>query len=86
LGVKDYSEDDGFYYDTKLYDDISDEWEYAYADRIDDYGNYQNYEIWIFAFNEVNDDMVILICRPTDENFDKDFDECIKVLKYMHPQ
>ena len=86
LGVKDYADEDGFYYDTKLYDDISDEWEYAYADLVDDYGGYQNYEIWLFAFNKVNDDMVILICRPTKDNFEEDFDDFIKTMRYMHPQ
>ena len=90
LGVKDYPEDWGFYYDEKLYDDISDEWEYAYADRITDYGDYQDYEIWLFAFNDVYDDMVILVFRPKDatdtSTFDKDFDDFIKTMKYMHPQ
>ncbi len=88
LGVKDYPEEYGFYYDTELYDDISDEWEYAYADRVDDYGEYWNYEIWLFAFNDKYDDMVILIFRPSPEDgtFEKDFTDFMKTLKYMHPQ
>ncbi len=85
LGVKDYDESDGFYYDTELYNDISDEWEYAYADRIDDYGTFQEYEIWLFAFNKKNNDMVILICRPKEDSFEEDFDDFIQTIKYMHP-
>ena len=80
LGVVD--NEDGFYYDDKLYKWNS-EWEYAYCERITDYGSYQNYEIWLFAFSDYSDDMVILIGRPTDDHFDDDFDQFEKTMDYM---
>ena len=80
LGVVDSEE--GYYYDEQLYK-WNDEWDYAYCERVNDYGNYQNYEIWLFAFSDYSDDMVILIGRPTDAGFDKDFDDFEKTLNYM---
>ena len=80
LGVVD--NEDGFYYDDKLYK-WNNEWDYAYCERVTDYGSYQNYEIWLFAFSDYSDDMVILIGRPTDAHFDDDFDQFEKTLDYM---
>ena len=80
LGVVD--NEDGYYYDEKLYQWNS-EWDYAYCERVTDYGSYQNYEIWLFAFSDYSDDMVILIGRPTDAHFDDDFDQFEKTLDYM---
>ena len=80
LGVVDSEE--GYYYDEQLYK-WNDEWDYAYCERIDDYGDYQNYEIWLFAFSDYSDDMVILIGRPTDAHFDEDFDDFEQTLNYM---
>ena len=80
LGVVD--NEDGFYYDDKLYK-WNNEWDYAYCERINDYGSYQNYEIWLFAFSDYSDNMVILIGRPTDDHFDDDFDQFEKTMDYM---
>ncbi|MBP5529630.1 MAG: hypothetical protein J6X80_06210 [Lachnospiraceae bacterium] len=80
LGVVDSEE--GYYYDEKLYK-WNDEWDYAYCERVTDYGDYQNYEIWLFAFSDYSDDMVILIGRPTDAHFDEDFDQFEQTLDYM---
>jgi len=80
LGLIDNEE--GFYYDEKLYK-WNDEWDYACCERISDYGDYQNYEIWIFAFSDYSDDMVILICRPTDAHFDADYADFEETMNYM---
>ena len=80
LGVVD--NDEGYYYDDKLYKWNS-EWEYAYCERVTDYGSYQNYEIWLFAFSDYSDNMVILIGRPTDAHFDDDFTDFENTLNYM---
>ena len=77
LGVID--SDDGNYYDEKLYKWNS-EWDYAYCERVNSFGEY---EIWLFAFSDYSDDMVILILRPTDAHFDSDFDQFEKTLDYM---
>ncbi len=80
LGLVD--NDEGFYYDEKLYK-WNDEWDYAYCEKITDYGSYQNYEIWLFAFSDYSDNMVILIGRPTDAHFDDDFTDFENTLNYM---
>ena len=80
LGLIDNEE--GFYYDDKLYK-WNNEWDYAYCERVTDYGSYQNYEIWLFAFSDYSDDMVILIGRPTDAHFDEDFDQFERTMDYM---
>ncbi|MBR5896499.1 MAG: hypothetical protein IKZ39_02665 [Lachnospiraceae bacterium] len=76
LGVIDSEE--GYYYDDQLYK-WNNEWDYAYCELI----NYDEYEIWIFAFSDYSDDMVILIGRFSDAYFDSDFDDFENTLNYM---
>lgn len=84
LGIVD---NDDYYYDDQLY--TYGEWEYAIADQISVYdggfenGGYENYEVWLFAFNDESEDMVILIGRPTYENYDEDIQKLEELLKYM---
>ena len=80
LGVVD--SDEGYYYDDQLYK-WNNEWDYAYCERVTDYGSYKNYEIWLFAFSDYSDSMVILIGRPTNDYFDDDFDQFERTLDYM---
>ena len=76
LGVKDNPD---YYYDEKLYE-FDDEWDYAYCETLSDYGEY---EIWMFAFSQYSDQMVILIARPSDSHFDDDFNDFYYTMKYM---
>ena len=76
LGVKDNPD---YYYDEKLYE-FDKEWDYAYCETLSDYGEY---EIWMFAFSQYSDQMVILICRPSDKHFDDDFNDFFYTMKYM---
>ena len=84
LGIVD---NDDYYYDDKLY--TYGEWEYAIADQISVYdggfenGGYENYEVWLFAFNDESEDMVILIGRPTYENYEEDVNKLMELLNYM---
>ncbi len=71
--------DEGYYYDEQLYK-WNNEWDYAYCEYVNDYNEY---EIWLFAFSDYSDSMVILIGRPTDAHFDEDFDDFEQTLNYM---
>ena len=77
LGVVD--SDEGYYYDEQLYK-WNNEWDYAYCECVNDYNEY---EIWLFAFSDYSDSMVILIGRPTDNHFDDDFTDFENTLNYM---
>jgi len=83
IGKMGIPENEDYYYDRELYQ-YNSEWDYALAEQISQYDDWEEYELFMFAFSKYSDDMVILVCRPSEsQTFDDCVDEFEDLLSYM---
>ena len=80
LDARDHEGEEGYFYDSALRNDISSEWEYGCIGTGGPWGN----EIYLLAFSKSSEDVVKLICIPSEDNYEEDLKDFRSLVKYFH--